>query len=181
MARRSTCTNVPRVRGVRHPVRLLNATIATRPGLRGPSIDDRGFTLIEILIVVAIIAILVTVSIPSYYGSRRATLEASAAAGAKAIVQAEELYYRVNNYYPGGISEDHFNRLRSIDAIDPKAFGRPDTVDGFIKGYSIQFFSNGPYPQAYSVTLIPVLPELGLRTFVLVNGHLRDGNGVMFF
>lgn len=134
----------------------------------------RGFTLVEILIVVGILAILVVLAIPSYYGSRRSTLESSAVGGLKAIAEAEELYYNLNSYYPGGTSEDHWNRLRSIDAIDPKGYGRPDTVDGFIKGYSIAFFSNGPYPQDYSITVTPVVPESGLRTFALINGRLRD-------
>ncbi|MCG3152067.1 MAG: hypothetical protein GEEBNDBF_01355 [bacterium] len=134
----------------------------------------RGFTLVEILIVVGILAILVVLAIPSYYGSRRSTLESSAVGGLKAIAEAEELYYNLNSYYPGGTSEDHWNRLRSIDAIDPKGYGRPDTVDGFIKGYSIAFFSNGPYPQDYSITVTPVVPETGLRTFALINGRLRD-------
>jgi len=135
---------------------------------------SRGFTLVEILIVVGILAILVVLAIPSYYGSRRSTLESSAVGGLKAIAEAEELYYNLNSYYPGGTSEDHWNRLRSIDAIDPKGYGRPDTVDGFIKGYSIAFFSNGPYPQDYSITVTPVVPESGLRTFALINGRLRD-------
>lgn len=137
----------------------------------------RGFTLIEILIVVSIVSILVVLAIPSFYGSRRGTMEGAAMAGLKAIAEAEELYYNVHSYYPGGISEDHWNRLRGIDAIDPKGYGRPDTVDGFIKGYSIQFFSNGPYPQSYSITCLPQLPETGMRTFVLSNGRLKDTAG----
>lgn len=137
----------------------------------------RGFTLVEMLIVVAILSILIVLAIPSYYGTRRGTMESAAIAGLQAISEGEELFYNLNHYYPGGISEDHWTRLRAMDAIDPKAYGRPDTVDGFIKGYSIQFFSNGPYPQSYSLTLIPVLPEMGLRTFVLVNGRKSDTTG----
>lgn len=147
-------------------------------GLRGAG---TGFTLIEILLVVAILAILMTLAIPSYYGSRRSTLESAAVAGLKAIAEAEELYYNVHSYYPGGTSEDHWNRLRGIDAINPKAYARPDTVDGFIKGYSIAFFSNGPYPQDYSITATPFHFEAGLRTFVLVNGRLRDTGGFVLW
>ena len=141
--------------------------------LRGAS----GFTLIEILLVVAILSILVVLAIPSYYGSRRSTIESSAVAGLREIANAEEMYYNVNNFYPGGKSEDHFGRLRSIDAFDPKAYQRTDSVDGFIKGYSINFFSNGPYPQSYSLEIVPVQNEMGLRTFTLANGKIKDGHG----
>ena len=150
-------------------------SIAPLSRLRGQG--HHGFTLIEILLVVAILSILVVLAIPSYYGSRRSTMESSALAGLKSIAEAEEMYYHLNNFYPGGKSEDHFERLRAIDALDPKAYGRSDSVDGFIKGYSINFFSNGPYPQAYSLEIIPVQNEMGLRTFTLANGMAKDTKG----
>ena len=58
---------------------------------------DQGFSLIELLIVVAIIAIIAAIAVPSMLTSRMAANEASAIQGCRTIGSAEVAYAAVNN------------------------------------------------------------------------------------
>ncbi len=60
---------------------------------------QRGFTLIELMIVVAIIAIIAAVAIPSYQDSVWKGKRAEAKAAILKALQAEERYYTQNNTY----------------------------------------------------------------------------------
>jgi type IV pilus assembly protein PilA len=64
----------------------------------------KGFTLIELMIVVAIIAIIAAIAIPSLLRSRMAANETAAAAGCKAFAEAEEIYRRTD-YDADGLLE----------------------------------------------------------------------------
>ena len=56
----------------------------------------KGFTLIELMIVVAIIAIIAAIAIPSLLRARITTNEAAAVAACKAYAEAQEMYHRTN-------------------------------------------------------------------------------------
>jgi type IV pilus assembly protein PilA len=56
----------------------------------------KGFTLIELMIVVAIIAIIAAIAIPSLLRSRMAANETACAAACKAFAEAEEIYHRTD-------------------------------------------------------------------------------------
>jgi prepilin-type N-terminal cleavage/methylation domain-containing protein len=64
----------------------------------------KGFTLIEMMIVVAIIAIIAAIAIPCLLRARIATNETAAAAACKAFAEAEEIYRRTD-YNGDGILE----------------------------------------------------------------------------
>ena len=53
---------------------------------------NRGFSLIELLIVLAILLIVATLAIPNYLAARARANEASAATSVRAIITAENLY-----------------------------------------------------------------------------------------
>jgi type IV pilus assembly protein PilA len=56
----------------------------------------RGFTLIELMIVVAIIAIIAAIAIPALVRSRMAANESAAIASCKVFAEAEEIYFRTD-------------------------------------------------------------------------------------
>ncbi|GAI61790.1 unnamed protein product [marine sediment metagenome] len=66
--------------------------------------DERGFTLIELMIVVAIIGILATIAIPQFDFYRKRTYNAAANADLRNAATAQEAYYVDNATYTSDIS-----------------------------------------------------------------------------
>lgn len=54
--------------------------------------DERGFTLIELMIVVLIIAILITIAVPTFLGARRRSQDTQAKSILRAALVAEKTY-----------------------------------------------------------------------------------------
>src|SRR3989441_913888 len=67
--------------------------------------NNRGFSLLELLIVVAIILIIATIAIPSLLRSRQAAQEASAVAQLRTVNTAEVTYLSSNQGAYGGIPQ----------------------------------------------------------------------------
>ena len=63
------------------------------------SISTQGFTLIELMIVVAIIGILAAIAIPQFSAYRVRSFNATAQADLRNIMTAEEGFYAENQYY----------------------------------------------------------------------------------
>ena len=59
--------------------------------------NEQGFSLVELLIVVAIIAIIAAIAVPSLLTSKQAANEASAIQGCRTVGSAEIAYAAVNN------------------------------------------------------------------------------------
>lgn len=93
--------------------------------------DKRGVTLIELLIVVAIIGILAAISIPAYVGQKKKAARTEAYANLEAIRVLEEQYFAEMGAYPasaGTCAKDN-NNTAAIQAVLP----------GFKPGEAAQF------------------------------------------
>ena len=76
---------------------MTNAVGSTRNGAHARL--ARGFTLIELMVVVAVVAILAAIAYPSYQDSVRKSKRAQAKADMIEIAQRYERYHTVNNTY----------------------------------------------------------------------------------
>ncbi len=66
--------------------------------------SDEGFTLIELMIVIAIIGILAAIAIPQFSAYRERSYNAAAQADLRNATTAQEAYFVDNNTYSSGIA-----------------------------------------------------------------------------
>lgn len=129
------------------------------------TMKEKGFSLVELLVVVIIIAIIAAIAIPSLLASRRAANEASAIESLRAIHGAETTYFATN-----GANTNYTNMatLSGTGLLDPTFTGA-----SFVKsGYTISQSVPGS-PTAYCADAIPVSAQSGTRRFGI------DQNGVL--
>ena len=94
--------------------------------------ERRGFTLIELMIVLAIISIIAAIGIPSMLSARKQGNEASAIAALKQIATAETIFRERDSENDGNLDFGMLSELRSTTLMD--------TVvgSGTKQGYAIQ-------------------------------------------
>ena len=89
---------------------------------------SNGFTLVEILIVVAIIGILAAVAVPAYFNHILRTRQAEAYHNLLDLKAAQEMFYSMENIYAGPYSSaqfiagDSFTDLLSFSNSDTKYY-----------------------------------------------------------
>lgn len=95
---------------------------------------ERGFTLIEMMIVVAIIAILVAILVPNFIRARAQAQTAACEANLKEIATVLELYQTDHQQYPAGN-----NTPVTIADTDLAAYLKQNPVDPVNPGGAYQF------------------------------------------
>ena len=93
-------------------------TNAIRRGLR----RDDGFTLIELMVVVMIIAVLIAIAIPSFLGFRKSAQDRSAQAEVRNVLLAEKAYWLEEG--------DYTETAADITALEPNAIVAAAPADG---------------------------------------------------
>ena len=134
----------------------------TPQGNRETAPQQAGFTLVEIMIVVAIIALLAAIAIPSVLRGRTSANEAASIGNTRALVSSMEMYRSANNVYPATAAWQDDMYTNAAPAYGPAAFNAasPITVQGYVYTYA----SEGA--QAYTWTATPATPgTTGSRAF----------------
>jgi type IV pilus assembly protein PilE len=103
---------------------------------------SRGFSLIELLIVVAVIAIIAAVAVPNLQSSKKAANEAAAIAHLRTWTSAQELYFQRHQVYAGN----------EQDLVNEGLVGNPDPEQS---GYVFALAGGGAGTIEWSGTATP--------------------------
>ena len=116
--------------------------------------SERGFSLIELMIVIAIIGILVGVGIPAWQSSVRSANQAAAISALRSMSTAQRTYYTTHNRSGYGT----FDQLIADGQLDRRYAGEDPLVEGY-------FFrlkttpKTGNQPPLYTVNADPQKPD----------------------
>jgi type IV pilus assembly protein PilA len=145
--------------------------------------NQKGFSLIELLIVVAIILIIAAIAIPNLLRARIAANEASAVASLRTINTASITYNSTYNAYASalsnlGPSNGATPTSTTADLLDgvlaPAGGGNTGTKSGYTFTYTEPVANVG-----YTVTAVPTsLNQTGVREFYTdASGVIRANSG----
>ena len=99
---------------------------------------ERGFTLVEIMIVVAIIALLAAIAIPNVLRGRTTANESAAIGNTRALISSSEMERSVNNAYPDNGATAWRDTMYGTDCLAGTApipdFGPPSFCNTMVGG-----------------------------------------------
>lgn len=116
--------------------------------------SQRGFSLIELMIVIAIIGILVGVGIPAWQNSVRSANQAAAIKTLNTIVTEQRTYYNTHNRSNYGT----FDQLIADGAFDKRFTGEAPVVEGYTYKMKVAPKS-GNQPPMFAVNADPQKSE----------------------
>jgi type IV pilus assembly protein PilA len=123
--------------------------------------SQKGFSLVELLVVVIIIAIVAAIAIPNLLASRRAANEASAISSLRTIHSAEATYLSV---YGANVNYGALTSLSATNLIDP-VLGAATSQKS---GYDFTATIGAAGSQAYCATATATTQDTtGVRSFAV--------------
>ena len=137
----------------------------------------RGFTLVEIMIVVAIIALLAAIAIPNVLRGRTTANESAAIGNMRALVSSLEMFRSVNQQYP-----DTWGAMYTQTPPNPD-YGPPAFNDATLSAFNVQGYNYtyvvGASNATYNVTGNVITPgRTGTRAFYVDDsGQIRHCSG----
>jgi prepilin-type N-terminal cleavage/methylation domain-containing protein len=127
--------------------------------------SSRGFSLLELLIVVAVILVIATIAIPSLLRSRQLANENSAVANLRTISNAEAAYLSASGGYYGTVSH-----LVSAELLDDRFDG------GSISGYSYSITASR---FAFTAMASPTSANMGRYGYYMItDGVIRYSTAI---
>ncbi|MBI1978405.1 MAG: prepilin-type N-terminal cleavage/methylation domain-containing protein [Candidatus Omnitrophica bacterium] len=121
----------------------------------GSSNKQKGFTLVELMIVLVIIAIVASVAAMSALAARVRANEANAISALKAVASASEMYQSVQSSYPNNLS-----------VLGPDYLAQ-DLASGQKSGYSFTLTS-GNQGATYTCVAVPItLNYTGVKSYCI--------------
>ena len=129
---------------------------------------ERGFTLVEIMIVVAIIALLAAIAIPNVLRGRTTANESAAIGNIRALISSLEMARSVNNVYPLDVAANTWLAVMYTNA-NPD-FGPPSfqvaMTGSTVQGYNYTYAAGATAGQTYTLLAVPAtIGTTGTRSF----------------
>ena len=140
--------------------------------------SERGFTLVEIMIVVAIIALLAAIAIPNVLRGRATANESASIGNLRAVISSLEMFRSVNNAYPttaqtwmtAMYSTDCLAATTPVPDFGPPSFcntmaGGGTAATGLVQGY-MYTYTPVATGATYTVAATPLtVNNTGTRSF----------------
>ncbi len=124
----------------------------------------RAFTLIEVMIVVAVIALLAAIAVPNLLAARRTANEAFAKSTIRALSTASEIHLTQRHNYPASVAQLS-DFIVSAPAYCADASGSATEVRGY--NFACTLASNG-----YTFSAAPSAPSQGTVTYTGTTGGI---------
>src|SRR5205807_1497472 len=126
--------------------------------------NERGFTLIELMIVIAIIGILIGAAVIGFKAARKAGNEAATLQDIKTVATVEIQYFNMNNRSFGT-----FDQLIKDKLVNERFSGNPPMTDGYVFTLKVVGKSSSA-PSSFTLNADPQTDDTGKNHFYIDSG-----------